>query len=62
MTLGEDGIRRLAQRRWQGHRAQRRRRDDGLDGVIKEDHLGLAAIYVQAKPSVLEFVLMVGFP
>ena len=23
--------------------------DDGLDGVIKEDHLGLDAIYVQAK-------------
>lgn len=26
-----------------------RSHDDGLDGVIKEDHLGLDAIYVQAK-------------
>ncbi|HEY0712206.1 MAG TPA: restriction endonuclease [Polyangia bacterium] len=30
-------------------RAIGRSGDDGLDGVIKEDHLGLDAIYVQAK-------------
>ncbi len=30
-------------------RALGRSHDDGLDGVIKEDHLGLDAIYVQAK-------------
>jgi len=30
-------------------RAIGRTGDDGLDGVIKEDHLGLDAIYVQAK-------------
>jgi restriction system protein len=30
-------------------RAIGRSGDDGLDGVIKEDHLGLDAIYIQAK-------------
>lgn len=30
-------------------RALGRSHDGGIDGIIKEDHLGLDAIYVQAK-------------
>jgi restriction system protein len=32
-----------------GHRVTKRSADDGIDGVIDEDRLGLDAIYIQAK-------------
>ncbi|MCK7494363.1 MAG: restriction endonuclease [Comamonadaceae bacterium] len=46
-TAGEDGLRRIATRRCRERIGQSG--DGGIDGIIKEDRLGLDVIYIQAK-------------